>query len=342
MTASLSQTDRVLRSNLRLRHLQLLVALDELRHLGRAADFLALTQPAVSKMLAEVERMYGVALFTRSARGTEPTAAGSRAVRFARSVLADHERTRDEVRALDSGAAGRVAVGSMAVAFPELVYGAIERLKAASAQATVLVEEGDLTRLLPRLRVGELDLIAGRLEPAYAAPDLDTAPLLQDGMCLVCRPGHPLAGRARLDWAELARQHWVMPPPWASSRVKLIQAFYQHRLEPPADIVETASFQVTFDFVRRHGAIGFLARMVAERCQQQGLLHILPVGLRIDLPPVGIITLHGRPRSPTVEQMLRALRDTALAFNEARAAAETGRAARRPRSKKGGQKAAPV
>ena len=84
MPASLSQSDRVLRSNLRLRHLQLLVALDELRHLGRAADFLALTQPAVSKMLAEVERMYGVALFTRSARGTEPTPAGRLVVRFAR------------------------------------------------------------------------------------------------------------------------------------------------------------------------------------------------------------------------------------------------------------------
>ena len=74
----MSQIDRVLRSNLRLRHLQLLVALDRFRQLGRAADFLALTQPAVSKMLAEVERLYGVALFTPRGNSTSVIAAPSR------------------------------------------------------------------------------------------------------------------------------------------------------------------------------------------------------------------------------------------------------------------------
>ena len=283
----MSQIDRVLRSNLRLRHLQLLVALDRFRQLGRAADFLALTQPAVSKMLAEVERLYGVALFTRSSRGTEPTPAGEVVVRFARSVLSDHARTRDEVTAVASGAVGRVAVGTMVVAFPVLVSGAIERLKAASPRATVLVEEGDLTRLLPRLRVGELDLFVGRLEPAYAAPDLDTEALLHDGMCIVCHPEHPLAQQAKPGWDELARQPWVVPPPWASSRVKLIQTFYRHRLDPPTDIVESASFLVTFDAIRRHRAIGFLARMVARHFERDGLLRILPVKVAIELPPVG-------------------------------------------------------
>ena len=52
--------DRVLRSNLKLKHLQLVVALDEFRHLGRASEFLSLTPPAVSKTLAEIERMFGL------------------------------------------------------------------------------------------------------------------------------------------------------------------------------------------------------------------------------------------------------------------------------------------
>jgi len=73
-----SDIDRVLRSNLKLRHLQLLIALDQFRHLGRASEFLSLTQPAVSKSLAEIERMFGLDLFTRSTRGTEPTAYAAR------------------------------------------------------------------------------------------------------------------------------------------------------------------------------------------------------------------------------------------------------------------------
>ena len=107
----MSDIDRVLRSNLKLKHLQLVVALDEFRHLGRAADFLALTQPAVSKALAEVERLFGHPLFSRSTRGTVPTAEGSRVARFARLVLAEHDRTRDELTALARGGTGRVRVG---------------------------------------------------------------------------------------------------------------------------------------------------------------------------------------------------------------------------------------
>lgn len=79
----MTRIDRVLRSNLKLRHFQLLVALDQFRHLGRAAEFLSVTQPAVSKSLAEIESLFGLALFERSTRGTEPTPAGISVVRFA-------------------------------------------------------------------------------------------------------------------------------------------------------------------------------------------------------------------------------------------------------------------
>src|SRR6476469_5693277 len=117
----MTQIDRVMRSNLKLRHLQPLVALDERRPVGRVAEFLSITQPAVSKALAESERMYGLSLFERSTRGTVPTAYGMSVVRFARSVLANHDRTRDEIAALASGAAGRTTVGAMVVATPVLL-----------------------------------------------------------------------------------------------------------------------------------------------------------------------------------------------------------------------------
>lgn len=306
----MAQTDRALRSNLRLRHLQLLVALDQFRHLGRASEFLALTQPAVSKMLAEVERMYGLPLFTRSTRGTEPTAAGATVVRFARSVLADHARTQDEIVAAASGAAGRVAVGAMVAATPGLLLRAVRRMKAASPQATVSIEEGDLTRLLPRLRTGELDLFVGRLEPGYAAPDLHTEPLYEDAMCLVCHPEHALARRQRVHWADLVGEPWVMPPPWATSRVKLHQMFYRHRLDPPTDVVETASFLNTLALVRQRPAIGFLAQSVARYGVQEGWVSIIPIQVPIDLPPVGIITMRDRSIAPTTGRLLEALRAT--------------------------------
>ncbi|KAB2896937.1 MAG: LysR family transcriptional regulator [Burkholderiaceae bacterium] len=307
----MARIDRVLRSNLKLRHLQMLVALDQFRHLGRAAEFLSVTQPAVSKTLAEIESLFGIPLFVRSTRGTEPTAAGASVVRFARSVLAGYERTRDEIAAEASGASGRTSVGAMVVATPVLLAQAVERLKERSRRATVLIDEGDLTRLLPRLRLGELDLFVGRLEPGYAAPDLETEPLYDDPMVAVVRPGHPLARKRAVRWADIAGAPCVLPPPWASLRVKLEQQFFAHGLHPPEDIVESASFLSQITFLHQRGAVAFMARTVARHFEQQCMLAVLKLGVPVELPPVGLITLRGQRVTPVTGLLVECLREVA-------------------------------
>ena len=307
----MSQIDRVLRSNLKLRHLQMLVALDQFRHLGRAAEFLSVTQPAVSKTLAEIERMFGMPLFERSTRGTTPTPAGASVVRFARSVLAGYDRTRDEIAAEASGASGRTSVGAMVVATPVLLARAVERLKERSSRTTVLIDEGDLTRLLPKLRLGELDLFVGRLEPGYAAPDLETEVLYEDPMAVVVRPGHPLAAKRKPRWADIAALPCVMPPPWASLRVKLDQMFYAEGLHPPADIVESASFLSQIAFLHQRGAVAFMARSVARHFAAQDMVAVLRLEVPIELPPVGWMTLRGSAVTRATGELMDCLREAA-------------------------------
>lgn len=309
--AGMAQIDRVLRSNIKLRHLQLLVALDQFRHLGRTAEFLAVSQPAVSKMLSEVENMFGLPLFERSTRGSVPTAGGQAIIRFARSVLAEYERTRDEITAVESGAAGRTRVGAMVVATPVLLARAVTMVKQRAAQAMVLVEEGDLTHLLPKLRLGELDLFVGRLEPGYAAPDLVAEPLYNEPMVPVVKAGHALAANARPGWADLAAMPCVMPPPWASLRVKLEQQFHKHGLQPPTDLVETASFLALLTFLTERDAAGFMARSVARHFERQGVLAILPLAVRVELPPVGLMTVRGRAATAATAQLMACLRTAA-------------------------------
>ena len=255
--------------------------------------------------------MFGLALFDRSTRGTEPTPYGDSVVRFARSVLADYDRTRDEIAAVASGAAGRTSVGAMVVAMPVLMARAVEMLKARSSQTTVLVEEGDLTRLLPKLRLGELDLFVGRLEPGYAAPDLETEALHAEPMAVVLRPGHALLAKRRPGWTDLAKLPCVMPPPWASLRVKLDQMFFRDGVQPPVDIIESASFLAQMSFLQQRDAAAFMARSVARHFQQQGVLKILPLKVPIELPPVGLITMRGERRTPSTEQLIECLRRVA-------------------------------
>ncbi|WP_191577206.1 MULTISPECIES: LysR substrate-binding domain-containing protein [Achromobacter] len=310
----MAHLDRVFRSNLKLRHLQLVVALDEFRHLGRTAEFMAVSQPAVSRMLSEVESMLGLALFARSVRGTEPTDAGAAVVRFARGVLAQYERTRDEIDAAASGAAGKTRVGAMAVALPVLLARAVHALKLRSARATVLIEEGDLTHLLPKLRLGELDLFVGRLEPGYAAPDLHAEALFEEPMVVVAAPGSDVAGRSAPGWADLAALPCVMPPPWASLRVKLEQQFHHRGLQPSSDLMETSSYLSTLTFIRERNAVGFLAKSAARSFESQGLCRILDVPLDLALPPVGIITLREARLPATSAQLIECLKDAATAL----------------------------
>jgi DNA-binding transcriptional LysR family regulator len=307
----MAQIDRVLRSNVKLRHLQLLVALDQFRHLGRTAEFLSVSQPAVSKMLSEVESMLGLSLFDRSSRGTEPTASGQSIIRFARSVLAEYERTRDEIAAVASGVAGRARVGAMVVAMPVLLARAVDLMKKRSPQTTVLVEEGDLAHLLPKLRLGELDLFVGRLEPGYAAPDLIAEPLFNEPMVAVVKPGHALARKHRPGWADLAALPCVMPPPWASLRVKLEQQFYQRGLQPPTDVIETASFLALLTFVGQRDAAAFMARSVARHFEREQVVKVLPLRIAVDLPPIGMMVLRAQKLTPTARQLMDCLRQSA-------------------------------
>jgi DNA-binding transcriptional LysR family regulator len=199
------------------------------------------------------------------------------------------------------------------VALPTLLVRAVELLKQRSPQATVLVEEGDLARLLPKLRLGELDLFVGRLEPGYAAPDLVTEPLFNEPMVAVVPFGHALADKAKPTWHDLAQLPCVLPPPWASLRVKLEQQFHRHGLQPPTDLVETASFLALLAFLQRRGAAGFMAESVARYFEGEGEVQVLKLPVPVDVPPVGVITLRGRPLPTTTTQLLACLRQAAPA-----------------------------
>lgn len=155
-----------------------------------------------------------------------------------------------------------------------------------------------------RLRVGELDFIVGRLEPGDAAPDLDTEALYAEPVAVIVAPGHPLAAVRRPTWAMLAGLPWVLPPAWAASRAKLQQLFHKHRLDPPADLIESTSHLVTLTFLQQRGSVGFVAADVARQLQAVQLAVALPIPVPIELPPVGILRLRAGLRTAAGNRLL--------------------------------------
>ncbi|MDX3906098.1 MAG: LysR substrate-binding domain-containing protein [Pigmentiphaga sp.] len=202
-----------IRSRLRLRHLDLLEALHATHSVHKAAARLGMTQPAASKLLAELENAFGVPLFTRSPRGITPTAYGTTLAQKAAVLLADLDGARHEIEALTRGATGRVRAGVLQVVLPVLVPRALARMHAAHAGVTVMLQEGTNDLLLAALARGELDCIIGRLMQGAAQAMFRTEVLYQEPIYVVARVGHPLARSTRVTAATLARQSWILPPP---------------------------------------------------------------------------------------------------------------------------------
>ncbi len=302
----MAQLDWYIRANLKPRHLQLLVALDSFRHIGRAAASLNLSQPAVSLSLGELEKGLGLPLFERHPRGVTPNAYGDCLVRHARRMLAGLEQAREELQALQAGTEGKVRVGALPAVTPALLPRALAAFKREHSASQVMVSEGSMDNLLPQLRAGNLDLLVGRLMSRVA--DDVAEEVLYDGLnVVVVRHDHPLARRRRLQWPDLQDFPWVLPPAGSLAREPLDVALRQHGMALPADAIETLSISVISGYLQHTPAIGLLSRLVALPLVRDKALAILPLELPDPRRPIGVTWLKERPLSPAALRLVGCL-----------------------------------
>lgn len=307
----MAQLDWYIRANLKPKHLQLLVALDDLRHLGRVATALHVSQPAVSLALSELEKGLALKLFERTPRGVTPNSYGECLIRHARLVLATLANARDELHALQTGAAGKVTVGALPAVTPGLIPQALLHLKRVSPLTRVLVQEGPMEALLPELRRGTLDLVVGRLVPSGVAGDLADESLDPGTVALVVARQHPLAKKRQLRWTDLAGYPWVLPPVGSAQRAPVENALQQNGCSLPADIVESLSVHVVTGYLRNSKAIGTLSRVAAQPYIDTGVLRQLPIALPDPQRPIGVMWTRHKPVSPSILAFRECLRRAA-------------------------------
>lgn len=307
----MAQIDWYMRANLKPRHLQMLVALDDFRHVGRVATNLNVTQPAVSKALAELEKGLGLKLFERTARGVHPTIYGESLIRHARTMLAELAQARDELRGLMSGSTGSVCVGTLSTAALTLLPAGLALLKQRSPGTTVIVREGTMESLLPELWSGKIDLIVGRLPHDRSLHGHGERILSEEAVTLVAGCHHPLIARKRLRWSDLKEFPWVIPPVGTLLREPLERAFEKHGIPMPGNRVETLSVQIVRAYLQLTDAVAFLAGDVSKHFAKLGLIAILPLDLPNVLRPVGMMWHKQRPQSPSARLMMECLEEVA-------------------------------
>lgn len=284
---------------LKTRHLQVFLAVARAGTMQRAAREVHLSQPAISKLIGELEESLGAPLFERSRRGVVPTECGHALIGRAQLVLNDLESTRDEIASIARGVAGRVRVGVLPVAEARLLSTTLLALRKSAPGIAVQIEDGTRDVMLNALRRGEIDCVIGRLDAGAGDRDLHIEKLIQLPIAIVASPSHPLIRKRRLSWSDLSAYPWILPPRGAPIRAAIDWEFTDLGLAPPVPAIESTSFRLIQAVVSETDMIGVITYEASLSYTRTGELAVLPIKLAGRLPHIGVIT-----RMPVVSKAL--------------------------------------
>lgn len=282
--------------------LEMLLALAKEKHFGHAAERLGITQPTLSAGIRKLEEQLGVKLVQRGSRYGGLTPEGQRALDWARKIVGDSRRLREEMRASHAGLSGhlRIAVIPTALTWAaRLTAGFAERHP--NVSFTVLSRSsGDILEMLDNL-----DTDAGITyldnEPLGR---MTTQELYREDYALVCAPGHPLARRPQVRWAELGALHLCLLTPDMQNR-RIINRSLMEAGAAPKVMVESNSTIVMVSNVLNGPFVTILPEDIARFTAAGHDLTIVPIERDGTPPTVGLIAPYQEPRTPVLQALLK-------------------------------------
>jgi LysR family transcriptional regulator of abg operon len=296
---------------MRLNQIRDLLAVVEAGSLRSAARRIGISQPAISKSLAQLERELQAQLLLRTARGAVLTPAGRAFVARGRVIDAELRKAHDDLAALRGRREGAVAFGiGPAVTFP-LVPEAMARFQAKWPRAHVRIREGMRTALLPLVRDETLDFSVSENVAPGGEAGLQFKSLMRPELVIVGRRGHPLAHARSLQ--ELAVANWLIFNP-LGARGALERTFEASGLPPPNTVVQCESYATAVALIARGDLLGLVLRDLTELPLADRFVQRLHVREKISRPTIGIFSRTDAPLSPAAAAMVQSLGAAARAL----------------------------
>lgn len=301
-------------TRIKFRHLVCFLEMARQGSLARAADVLAVSQPAMSKTLKELEELLAAILFIRSKGGVSLTEAGVAFLRYAGPSV---QALRDGVNTLRGGeyAAGRVRLGVLSTVESLLVPEVVRRLHERHSALVVSVVTGPSAYLLSQLRVGDVDLVVGRMTDSPEIQGLTFEHLYSESMTLVVRPGHALLVKP-LERGAVENFPLVLPLAGTTIRKFADSLFVQCGISQSRQRLETLSVTLSRRYVLSSEAI-WIAPLDAVRLDlASGELVEINLGQREPGGSVGISSNASLPLSLAAQWCVDVLRDVGQAYRE--------------------------
>ena len=300
-------------SRLKIRHLTCFLEVANRRSFGAAAEALAITQPAVSKAIAELEAILGVQVFERSRRGVFLTGYGEAFQRYAGASLTALRQGVDSVSQAQARGGHTLAVGALPTTAARIMPAAVQRAKAEGLGATLRIVTGPNEVLLTQLREGGLDLVVGRLAEPRQMQTLAFEYLYSEEIVFAVRRGHPLLGRppGSVELAALADYTVVLPTLFSIIRPEVDRLLVSQGVARLPDVIES----VSADFGRRYTHLTDAVWIISYGVVAVDLAEGTLVRLAVDAPesrgPVGLTQRAEMPPSVSLQILMKAIREVA-------------------------------
>jgi DNA-binding transcriptional LysR family regulator len=304
--------ERIVR-RLKLRDLHTLQAVVQCRSMAKAATRLAITQPAISKTISEIEHTIGVPLLERSPRGVTPTAYGQALLKHSLAIFDELRQSIREIEFLSDPTTGEVRVGSPE-ALTAFLAAVIDRMTRRYPQITYqVVAASDMDRLYRELRERKIDLVLTRMATPEPEPDLDAEILFEDALAVVAAKSNRWHRKRKIDLADLMDEHWaVMPDDFLMSFIR--EAFAARDLQLPKARVLSLSLAVRTSLLATGRFIGIFPSFMLKLPKPHPCLKPLAVSLPTTRRPIGVLTLKKRTLSPAGQLFVEIARQVARPF----------------------------
>jgi len=283
--------------NIKFRHLRGFIAAAKHVSFSSAAGELAMTQPAFSQLIRELESTLHVKLFNRTTRRVELTEVGRRFLVMVERPLDDLRDAYQFANEIASGTRGRMVFASLhSIAFGPVIE-ALARFKVRYPAINVRLVESNNSNLIDRVLHREVDFAIGTLPALHG--DLTFRGLMNDEVLLVCPSGHRLARKRRVNWRDIAQEPIVLMPKGSSARELADRGFAASHvpLEPDYEVVNMVT---ALSMVRARLAVTLMSGLALRELNSKGLSSVR-IGEPRPLRRIGVISREDRPLSAVAQ-----------------------------------------
>ncbi|WP_257796397.1 LysR substrate-binding domain-containing protein [Klebsiella pneumoniae] len=292
---------------IRLRHLHTFVAVAQQGTLGRAAETLNLSQPALSKTLNELEQLTGTRLFERGRLGAQLTLVGEQFLTHAVKVLDALNSAGQALNRKEGLNNDIVRIGALPTAALGILPTVIGQFHKQQKDITQQVATMNNTMLLAGLKSGEIDIGIGRMSDPELMSGLHYELLFLESLKLVVRPGHPLL-QETVTLSRVMEWPVVVSPKGTVPRQNAEALLQSQGCKMPAGCIETLSASLSRQLTVDFDYVWFVPSGAVKDDLRRGVLTALPIATQGAGEPIGILTRVDATLTPGTQTLLSAIR----------------------------------